>query len=581
MKAFWKIPTLLLAILMLALPLASCRGPDLRDEAKTTEGGNSPQTLDEPIVLCNAKESFYRVVRPKTTLAPINDSASLVLSYPADHGASKLILRWSTDEGAPTDAEILIGFTNRPESLEVLNDLGPDDYGIVHKNGKIVVIAHTPERLIEATNYLCENLLTIRTNESGQKEMVYLGDYIFRSTNDKFLFTKDNPLSAYTIVYKKDSAEYAEIAGRLQTAIKEAYNLTLPVVDDSAAEKECEILIGNVNRALAKKHLENNPDFSIFFTVTAVEGKKLLMGAGSLGIIEHMINTFCSTYIKPIYSNNIVISSETLQISKPFTFADTTELAEGANLRVMSFNILCELWNELAGIPGRELPVIAPIFTYKPDILGLQEVSDGWYKALDPLLGPTYAIVDSKTQLYKTNFSPLAYNTETLKLLEHGVLDLKVGGNGLRVVSWGYFERKSDGARFLAMNTHWNVSADAAERTAQSKEMAEFVVTMKAKYNCPVITTGDYNTRASDTQFELYVSTSGLRDACLNAKVANRMIKTTHTLFSESTRGEGEAIDHIFASSEVELLYYNVLIDPCLAPSSDHYPIYADVKLSK
>ena len=581
MKAFWKFLTLLLAFLMLALPLASCKDQGAQDEAKTTEGGNAPQMLDEPIVLCNAKESFYRVVRPKTTMAPINDSASLVLSYPADHDASKLILRWSTDESEPTDAEILIGFTKRPESLEVLNDLGLDDYAIVHKNGKIVVIAHTPERLIEATNYLCENLLSIRTNESGQKEMVYLGDYVFRSTNDKFLFTKENPLSAYTIVYKKDSTDYQNIAARLQTAIKEAYGLTLPVTDDSAAEKECEILIGDVNRALAKKYMENNPDFSIFFTVTAVEGKKLFLGAGSLGVSEHMINTFCSTYIKPIYSNNIVISSETLEVGKPFTFADTTELAQGANLRVMSFNILCELWNKLAVIPGRELPVIAPIFTYKPDILGLQEVSDAWYEALDPLLGPTYAIVDKKTARNGTNFSPLAYNTETLKLLEHGVLNLKVGGNGLRVVSWGYFERKSDGARFLAMNTHWNVNADAAERTAQSKEMADFVVTMKAKYNCPVITTGDYNTRASDTQFELYVSTSGLRDACLNAKVANRMIKTTHTLFSEQTRGAGEAIDHIFASSEVELLYYNVLIDPCLAPSSDHYPIYADVKLSK
>ena len=37
----------------------------------------------------------------------------------------------------------------------------------------------------------------------------------------------------------------------------------------------------------------------------------------------------------------------------------------------------------------------------------------------------------------------------------------------------------------------------------------------------------------------------------------------------------------VFASSDVELLFYNVLIDQCLAPSSDHNPIYVDVKLKK
>ena len=72
-----------------------------------------------------------------------------------------------------------------------------------------------------------------------------------------------------------------------------------------------------------------------------------------------------------------------------------------------------------------------------------------------------------------------------------------------------------------------------------------------------------------------------MKDACTYAKVVNRSIKTTHTLFSESNRGEGEAIDHVFASDELEILFYNVLIDKCLAPSSDHYPIYADIKLTK
>ena len=180
--------------------------------------------------------------------------------------------------------------------------------------------------------------------------------------------------------------------------------------------------------------------------------------------------------------------------------------------------------------------------------------------------------------------SPLAYNTKTLTVLEHGAKGLEVGGNGHRVMSWGYFERKSDGARFVVINTHWNVGGDDAktvQQTAQAKEMAEFALMLKNQYNCPIITTGDYNSRMSEVPVQTYVANSGFFDAGTTAKVINRAIKTTHSLFNENTRGEGEAIDHIFASSEVEILYYNVLIDKCLAPSSDHYPIYADIKLNK
>ena len=168
--------------------------------------------------------------------------------------------------------------------------------------------------------------------------------------------------------------------------------------------------------------------------------------------------------------------------------------------------------------------------------------------------------------------SNFLYNTKTLTLLEHGVKSLTVGGNGLRVLSWGYFERKSDGARFLAINTHWNAGSEAkddADRLAQAKEMASFVLSMKEKYKCPIITTGDYNNRMSQEALQAYISGCGIKDACTYAKVVNRAYKTPHTLFSESTRGEGEAIDHVFASDEIEILFYNVLIDKCLAPSSE------------
>ena len=295
------------------------------------------------------------------------------------------------------------------------------------------------------------------------------------------------------------------------------------------------------------------------------------------------------------WSHEYVAGVEDFQLTPfpadAYTHQDPTALAEGADMRVMSFNILCELWNDKAKIPIRLNPVLAPIYTYKPDILGLQEVSDCWHTALSLFFESDdgiYTIVDAKTDRGVTNFSPLVYNTETMTLLEHGVETLSVGDERLRVLSWGYFERKSDGERFVAINTHWNVGdandeKKTADQVTQATEMAEFVLAMKAKYNCPVITTGDYNNRHEPGNEEIplgtYIQLSGMNDSRLSAKVANRSYKTTHTLFTECHRWGGAAIDHIFVSSDVEVLFYNILIDDYQRYASDHNPIYADINL--
>ena len=277
-----------------------------------------------------------------------------------------------------------------------------------------------------------------------------------------------------------------------------------------------------------------------------------------------------------------------------YTHQDPNDLAEGANMRVMSFNILSDLFTKKAKLPTRLNPVLAPIYEYMPDILGLQEVSDSWHTALALFLDAddsVYAIADKKTDRGVTNFSPLLYNTQTVTLLEHGVKTFSVGDERLRVLSWGYFERKSDGARFVAINTHWNLGdADDAKKTAdqvtQATEMANFVLAMKDQYKCPIITTGDYNNRyeekfdPKEIPLKTYIDLSGMKDSREYAKVANRSYKTSHTLFTQSHRWDGPAIDHVFVSSDVEVLFYNILIDDYQKNASDHNPIYADIKLN-
>ena len=400
---------------------------------------------------------------------------------------------------------------------------------------------------------------------------------------EQYPLNKRDELSNYVIVYKKGSTALKKAAETFQKYVKESYGVELPVVDDSTPETVYEFLIGNVNRSLATEYLQKEEAKNPVAYVTAVKNKKLLFATQNDAIIERSIESFCKKYVasKDSFLLQMPVSFE--EFNSAFDFADSTELAEGANLRVMSFNILSELFNSQAVIEGRQLPVMAPIFTYMPDILGMQEVSDAWYIELDKLFGDTYAIADRTHSNGVTNVCPLVYNTKTLKLVAHGTSPLPEVGTGRRTMSWGYFERKSDGARFVAINTHWNPGYDAEDKTdrvTQAQALATLVNTLKTKYKCPVITTGDYNSFLTADAVKTYMANSGLLDACKSAKVVNRAFATAHDL-GVNTPTAGKAIDHIFASSDVELLYYNVLIDEFLVHASDHYPIYADIKLNK
>ena len=596
MKRLLKTICLLLSILCVLPLLFSCSGGKKGEVAQTTADAqttNEPdattpdlkfdiQFLPQPILLCDADESPYRLIRPDGVDEEVEELAMEVAKYAILQGHPEMNLSFGDDErvkASTQSKELLVGFTNRPESLEVLEDIGYDDYAIVTVNNKIVVAAHTLPRLREAADFLCRYLLQVKTDAEGRTGLYYLGDYHFKSEKQSFVFNAENPMKEYSIVYNESSSHSTTSAQVLQQEIQRVYGVQLPLVKDSTTPAEKEILVGAVNRDLAKEAMKAGEGEEVG-SIIATKGKQIFIGSSNDKMTRVVVYGFCQRYLAPGYSYGFNLQSEAVIKDDACQYKDTIELAEGADLRIMSFNILCELWNSDAVIEGREGYVTAPVFAYEPDILGMQEVSEKWYPPLLELFGTQYAFVDTTFNTNVTNYSPLIYNTETLTLLEHGVKKLTVSNNyKLRVLSWGYFERKSDGARFVAVNTHWNLSTDPSGRSAQAIEMGNFVKELMEKYDCPAITTGDYNTKVSNEQHAQLCQQGGLSDTLLVAKTANRICKTNRKLFQHPVVEVGEAIDHIFVSSEIEVLFYNVLVDEILDNASDHCPIYADVKL--
>lgn len=271
-------------------------------------------------------------------------------------------------------------------------------------------------------------------------------------------------------------------------------------------------------------------------------------------------------------------------------FSDNAALANGADMRIMSFNILCEIWNDKPTISGRDEKAVAILMNYAPDVVGLQEISPNWHSALEPLLdsSPYKMIGKHNTVMHSKygniNFSPIIYNSDTVKPIDSGVRAYSVAAKIYAyVMTWGHFKHISSGKDFAVINTHFDLRREGEHnnnRTQQAKEIAAFINELKGRYGCPVIITGDYNTMESEDRFKIIINDAQMHEAKYSAHIIKRACATYHTLGSSISTANANSHDHILGSNGIKFLYYNVLVDKIVIETSDHCPIYADVMMN-
>lgn len=496
MKLKFRTLSLLLAVILLFCPLlSSCRST-----------GEEIDELDEPVVLCDASNAYYTLVTPENTLNSVLDCMERIKAYPATEGAS-LVLAGESDQASDGAGrlEILIGKTNRAETKAIMNDLAFGDWAVVLEGDKIVVAGHTEADLRAATKMLCDKLLKVETDASGNQRLLYTANCYYRSENDPF-FGEKNPLSAYKIVHNVETKAAAE---RLQAGLKEAFGIDLPIVSTAEGESKYEIVVGDIGRDICDNIKGSNLD-EISYLLQAEDGK-LLIGTKKSAKLLDAVDAFCDTYLHTFYSDTLNFAEEHRSVEVAYSFHDRVEMAPGSDIRVMSFNVLCELWDSKAADYHHRAPTaVAVVKKYAPHVVGLQEMSDNYHSKIKALFGEDYTIIDPKNERGETNFSPLAYNTKKVTLKEHGTQIFSEGNNTkLRLAAWALFEDKESGKRFVVVNTHWDLGGNPAFRTTHAKEMGDVVNQLKGRYNCAVITTGDYNTREDETQYRLFVEKNG------------------------------------------------------------------------
>lgn len=256
-------------------------------------------------------------------------------------------------------------------------------------------------------------------------------------------------------------------------------------------------------------------------------------------------------------------------------------LTGGADIRVMSYNTLVDNdevnggWTWGKPLANRAEKAAAAIEYYKPDVIGLQENNYNWHVALRRLL-PDYDYVNAnvpismplekKESLGKKDWmcTTMMYNTKTLELVDRELYGYSCNYWGciqrMRYVSMALFKVKATGEQFVFISTHLDAEQDAKGQTmrrTQAGELAEAINYYKETYGCPVISTGDYNSKYNDEPISIVREQAGM---------------TSHG----NNRG---GIDYVLFSDGVSAKYFTVVNDADVAGASDHQPIFADLAL--
>ena len=256
-------------------------------------------------------------------------------------------------------------------------------------------------------------------------------------------------------------------------------------------------------------------------------------------------------------------------------------------IRIMTSNI----WGDFFGNP---VPPRAPLLTtvferYDPDVLGLQETGDNWWKSsLIPALRNKYTQVPVETG-GRLNCIPLFYRTARFDLLEagfhlfHEKLDYSKGWN------CGVLKEKETGTVFAVFNTHFWWKSELRDDVIRRYNAMEMAAAMKRIGNSvhgPVFFMGDLNCRYDSPAWEL-LRENGWRTAwaCTDNHSAcsshhhNPVIHADGTCTGSTTDEPKEnSIDHIGIPEGVKVLRQYTVTDREALDASDHSPVYADVE---
>ena len=189
--------TCLIAVLtLLTCGLIGCSKPETPQTPETpddTPPANDPETPEDPpkeqeevLALVTRGISNYKVIRAESTSSEIRQA--LITLTQAVQAATGCTLTPGTDwvdrgESVPTDTlEILIGETNRPESIAAKEALAETEYSITAVGKRLVIVGYDEACTVAAVNAFIEQMAQYVKTADGKTDLTFPADYAHKGT---------------------------------------------------------------------------------------------------------------------------------------------------------------------------------------------------------------------------------------------------------------------------------------------------------------------------------------------------------------------------------------------------------------
>ena len=221
-------------------------------DASAPESSSSTESTPEADAALINIDAKYVMIHPENCSNEIKNAAIELKDALGTVAGASITLKedFLYGDSQPDQYEILIGQTNREESINALAAIKYNDYTVEVAGDKLVITAYTDEKLLEAIEYV-KGLFESASGSVAVKEddlKTVRAEYKF----DQIKF-EDIDLAGYSIIIPQKANDVIKsYADKLQAKILENGGLLLPINTDSKEETEKEILLGNTSRAASK-----------------------------------------------------------------------------------------------------------------------------------------------------------------------------------------------------------------------------------------------------------------------------------------------------------------------------------------
>lgn len=264
MKSIFKSTlALIMAILICAFSSGCNQNPNNAD----IPGSSAAESQPEVPKTFLPKYSYY-IVRNE---AMVSDSTTIeAMSYvrkafdDSFDMLHKLADDWyrESDGLVPREYEILIGYTNRPQSMELYASLGVNDYAyIVESENVIVICGGCPAATLEAAKKFCADAFGYDgTSGSGQEKELTVGmSYIYRAEYDyETVLLNGIDIRDYTIAIKNTASILAVSALSEELGKYNGYNIPIKLLKNLDGTEKAVITFGGTRSGEHIRDLGNN-----------------------------------------------------------------------------------------------------------------------------------------------------------------------------------------------------------------------------------------------------------------------------------------------------------------------------------